>query len=225
MPTEVKRKRIGLLGGTFDPVHNGHLAVADHVQHALGLDSIWFIPAAFPPHKDGHGDGHEISTFVHRLAMLEKAIGKNSSFAVSDIEGKRSSLSYSIDTINIIISQTKEQADLFFIIGVDAFLEIDTWKRYKDLPNLVNFVIISRPAYSPDEAGEVICEKFDGYAYDPALKIWSSPTSKGYFTLQHMKPVHISSTAIRESVRSGKDIYGLIPPAVEEYIKDNGLYI
>jgi nicotinate-nucleotide adenylyltransferase len=225
MPTEVKRKRIGLLGGTFDPVHNGHLAVADHVQQALGLDSIWFIPAALPPHKGGHDDGQEISSFVHRLAMLERAIGKNSSFVVSDIEGKRSSPSYSIDTINILISQAKEQVDLFFIIGVDAFLEIDTWKCYKDLPNLVNFVIISRPAYSPDEAGEVICKKFDGYVYDPALKIWSSPTSKGYFILQHIKPVHISSTYIRESIRSEKDIDGLIPPAVEEYIKDKGLYI
>ena len=225
MPTEDKRKRIGLLGGTLDPDHNGHLAVADHVQHALGLDSIWFIPAALPPHKAGHDDGQDISSFVHRLAMLERAIVGNNSFLVSDIEGKRSSPSYSIDTINILISQIGDQYELFFIIGLDAFLEIDTWKRYKDLPGLVNFVIISRPTYSPDEAGEVICKNFDGYAYDSALQIWSSPTSKGYFILQHIEPVHISSTYIRESVRSGKDIDGLIPPAVEEYIKDKGLYI
>ena len=225
MPTEVKRKRIGLLGGTFDPVHNGHLAVADHVQHALGLDSIWFIPASLPPHKDGHGDGQEISSFVHRLAMLKKAIGKNSSFAVSDIEGKRSSPSYSIDTIKILISQIGKQADLFFIIGLDAFLEIETWKRYKDLPNLVNFVVISRATHSFDEAGEIIRKNFSGYAYDASQKIWSSPTSNGYFILQHMEPVEISSTDIRERARTGKNITGLIPSAVEEYIKNQELYI
>ena len=148
--TAENKQKIGLLGGTFDPVHNGHLAVANHVQLALKLDSILFIPAALPPHKPGHDDGREISSFIHRLTMLEKAIVKNSSFAVSDIEGKRSSPSYSIDTIKILISQIGKQADLFFIIGLDAFLEIDTWKHYKDLPDLVNFVVISRATHSFD---------------------------------------------------------------------------
>ena len=223
--TAENKQKIGLLGGTFDPVHNGHLAVANHVQLALKLDSILFIPAALPPHKPGHDDGREISSFIHRLAMLERAIVNYSSFAVSDIEGKRSSPSYSIDTIKILISQIGKQADLFFIIGLDAFLEIETWKRYKDLPNLVNFVVISRATHSFDEAGEIIRKNFDGFTYEPELKIWRSPTSKGDFILQHMEPVEISSTDIRERARTGKNIKGLIPSAVEEYIKNQDLYI
>jgi nicotinate-nucleotide adenylyltransferase len=223
--TAKKKQQIGLLGGTFDPVHNGHLAVADHVLNVLGLDTVWFIPAALPPHKAGHADGQAISSFAHRFAMLERATAENSSFVVSDIEAKRSSPSYSIDTINILIRQIGEQAELFFIIGLDAFLEIDTWKRYKDLPALVNFVVISRPTYSPDKVGEVILRNFTGYIYDPARRIWSYPNRKEAFILQHMEPMLISSTDIRERVKGGKDITGLVPPAVEDYIKKQCLYI
>jgi nicotinate-nucleotide adenylyltransferase len=225
MPIEVKRNRIGLLGGTFDPVHYGHLAVAEHVLQSLGLDSMWFIPASLPPHKDGHADGLDISSFTHRFAMLEGAIAENNSFVVSDIEAKRSSPSYSIDTINILIPQVGEKAALFFIIGVDAFLEIDTWKRYKDLPGLVNIVIISRPGYSPDRVVDVIRHNYPGYTFDPADETWNSSHSKGSFILQHMEPVPISSTDIREKVRDGKDITGLVPSAVEDYIRKQCLYI
>ena len=224
MPTEVTRNRIGLLGGTFDPVHYGHLAVAEHVLHTLDLDSIWFIPAALPPHKDGHADGQNISSFTDRLAMLERAVAEYSSFVVSDIEAKRLEPSYSIDTINILIRKIGDQADLFFIIGADAFLEIDTWKRYKDLPGLVSFVVISRPTYSPDKVGEVIRHNFPDYSFVQADETWVSSQNKGLFVLQHMEPVPISSTDIREKVREGKNIKGLIPAGVDDYIRKQCLY-
>jgi nicotinate-nucleotide adenylyltransferase len=220
-----KRKKIGLLGGTFDPVHNGHLAVANHVRHALKLDSIWFIPAARPPHKAGHADGREISGFAHRIAMLEGALAGNSTFVISDIEAKRNSPSYSIDTIKLLIPRLGENAALFFIIGADAFLEIETWKQYQELPNLVHFVVISRPAYSPGKVGEVIDRNFSGFRYDPAREIWSSSSSKGTFILLHMEPVPISSTEIRDRVRKGKEIKGIVPPVVENYIMRHHLYI
>jgi len=225
MQRQTETRKIGLLGGTFDPVHNGHLAVANHVLQALGLDAIWFVPAALPPHKSGHADGREISSFADRIAMLERAIHRNSSFVISDIEAKRSAPSYSIDTIKILLQQTGEQADFYFIIGADAFIEIDTWKEFKDLPTLVNFVVISRPTYSPDKVGEVIRHNFAGYEYEPSHETWNSPQCKGSFILQHMKPVPISSTEVRERVREGKDITGLVPHAVEDYIKKQGLYI
>jgi nicotinate-nucleotide adenylyltransferase len=221
----IKAKKIGLLGGTFDPVHNGHLAVANHVIQALKLDSIWFIPASLPPHKDGHGDGREISSFTHRIAMLERAISRYPSYVISDIEAKRSAPSYSIDTINILLQQRGEHADLYFIIGADAFLEIDTWKRHKKLPTLVNFVVISRPGYPPDSVGEAIRHNFTDYIYDPSNETWSSKHSKGIFILQHMKPVPVSSTEIRKKVGRGEDIAGLVPQAVEDYIKRQNLYI
>ena len=223
--TEGKKEKIGLLGGTFDPVHNGHLAVANHVLLALGLDAVWFIPAAVPPHKDGHEDGLNISSFAHRAAMLERAIGKYPSYFISDIEAKRSSPSYSIDTIQILLQQIGPQADLYFIIGVDAFLEINTWKRYKELPTLVNFVVISRPGYPPDKVGEVIGHNFTDYTYDPAHETWSSRHSRGSFILQHMRPVPISSTEIRKRVGRGEDISGLVPLQVADYIKKQELYI
>jgi nicotinate-nucleotide adenylyltransferase len=209
--TADRKRKIGLLGGTFDPVHNGHLAVADHVQQALGLDTIWFVPAALPPHKTGHADGLNISSFDHRYAMLEKAIADNCSFTVSDIEAKRQAPSYSIDTIHILLQQIGQQADLYFIVGVDAFLEIDTWKRYKELPSLVNFVIISRPGYPPDKVGEIIRRNFVGYKSDLTIETWTFPQGKGAFILQHMVPVPISSSEIRARMRSGVDIKGLVP--------------
>ena len=223
--TANKRQQIGLLGGTFDPVHNGHLAVASHVLEVLALDSIWFVPAALPPHKAGHADGRDITSFADRIAMLEFAIGNNKSFIISDIEAKRSAPSYSIDTINILNQQRGEQADLYFIIGADAFIEIDTWKRFEQLPTLVSFVIISRPSYPPDKVGEVIRHYFKAYEYDSSRETWNSPQRKGAFILQHMEPVTISSTEIRERVRNGEDIAGFVPPKVEDYIKKQGLYI
>jgi nicotinate-nucleotide adenylyltransferase len=223
--TANKRELIGLLGGTFDPVHNGHLAVANHVLESLGLDAIWFIPAALPPHKAGHADGQGITSFAHRLAMLETAIGANNSFVISDIESRRSAPSYSIDTINILLQKIGEQADVYFIIGADAFLDIDTWKRFKELPSLVNFVVISRPTFSPDKVGEVIRRNFTGYSYDSSHETWSAQQSKGTFILQHMKPVPISSTEIRERIRKGEEITGLVPQPIEDYIKKQGLYI
>ena len=219
------RQQIGLLGGTFDPVHNGHLAVAGHVLETLGLDAIWFIPAALPPHKAGHADGRDISSFADRIAMLEIATADNNSFVVSDIEAKRSAPSYTIDTINILSQQIGEQADFYFIIGADAFIEIDTWKRFQELPTLVNFVVISRPAYPPDRVGEVIRNNFRDYQYDPSHETWKSPHSKGIFFFQHMKPVPISSTEIRERVKNGEQIAGLVSPFVDDYIREKGLYI
>lgn len=225
MPSLNERKKIGLLGGTFDPVHNGHLAAANHVLQALALDAIWFIPASQPPHKTGHGDGGEISSFTHRIAMLEKAVGNNGRFVVSDIEAKRSEPSYSIDTITILIRQIGKQAELFFIIGADAFLEIDTWKKFTELPTLVNFVVLSRPGYPPEKVGEAISHNFTGYILNESKDTWCAPNSKGCFILQHMEPVPISSTEIRRKVRNGENISGLVPPAVEFYINKEKLYI
>ena len=217
-------KKIGLLGGTFDPVHNGHLAVAHHVQNVLGLDAVWFIPAAKPPHKAGHVDNLQISDFAHRFAMLERAVGLDSSLIVSDIESKRSAPSYSIDTITILRQLTGGKTDFSFIIGTDAFLEIDTWKCFKDLPTLVDFIIISRPGYLPDKVKQVIRRNYPYYRYDQSFETWSSPTSQGKFVLLHMTPVPISSTEIRGKVRKREDISGMVPTAVESYIKEHKLY-
>jgi nicotinate-nucleotide adenylyltransferase len=123
------------------------------------------------------------------------------------------------------LQQTEKQVELYFIIGADAFIEIDTWKRFKELPSLVSFVIISRPGYPPDKVEEVIRDTFAGFEYDPLQKTWNSPYSIGSFILKHMEPLPISSTDIRERVRRGVAITDLVPSAVEDYIKKQNLYI
>ena len=157
--------------------------------------------------------------------MLQKATAGNSAFVVSDIEAKRRTPSYSIDTIEVLLPQVGEESELFFIVGIDAFLEIDTWKRYKELPSRVNFVIISRPGYAAEKAGEVILQNFSGYAYNSETETWSSPHCKGLFILQRMQPVPISSTEVRRKVSSGQDVSELVPPAVAEYIREQALYL
>jgi len=220
-----ENKKIGLLGGTFDPVHNGHLAVANHVQKVLGLDAIWFIPAAQPPHKAGHADSQDISSFAHRFAMLKRAMASQKTFVVSDIEAKRPAPSFSIDTINILLRLSAEQVDFSFIIGIDAFLDIATWKRYTELPTLVNFIIISRPGYSPEKVARIISRNYPDFTIDQSAETWSSPHCKGTFSLMHMEPVPISSTEIREKVRKGEDISEMVPSPVETYIREQKLYI
>ena len=225
MQSPKTQKKIGLLGGTFDPVHNGHLAVANHVLKVLNLDEIWFIPAALPPHKPGHWDNRNISGFAHRFAMLERTVEQNEAFVVSDIESKRSAPSYSIDTIKILVELKGRQADFSFIIGIDAFIEIDTWRQYKELPSLVNFIVISRPGYPTARIGEIILNNYPDYTFDHSRNTWCSSDRRGTFTLLHMQPVPVSSTEIREKVRKGENISGMVPDAVEDYIKKSGLYI
>jgi nicotinate-nucleotide adenylyltransferase len=225
MQDQQEPKKIGLLGGTFDPVHNGHLAVADHVLKVLKLDGVWFIPAALPPHKQGHADNLEITGYAHRFAMLERAVAANSSFVVSDIESKRATPSYSIDTINILLQSSLEPVSLYFIIGADAFLEIDTWKRFEDLPDLVSFIVISRPGYPLEKVSQVISSNYPDYTYDQASGIWQSAKSPGKFIPLPMNPVPVSSTVIRDRVRRGDPITAMVPTVVEDYIREQKLYI
>lgn len=217
-------RKIGLLGGTFDPVHNGHLAVARHVRKVLALDSIWFIPAAQPPHKQDHPDREDISDFRHRLAMLKLAVPPGGSFIVSDIEAQRPTPSYSIDTVKVLLAKTGERNDFSFIVGADAFLEINTWKNYRQLPKFVSFIIIPRPGSLSEEVRQTIRKNFPGYMPDQSSDRWISPYNKGMFMLLAMEPIAISSTEIRQMVRDGKNITALVPSEVAVYIREHKLY-
>jgi nicotinate-nucleotide adenylyltransferase len=156
--------------------------------------------------------------------MLQLATADNANFNVSGIEAQRLEPSFTIDTLKILVPQFNEPTEIYFIIGVDAFLDIHTWKQYEKLPGLIHFVIISRPAYSPDNVGQVISKYFDEYVYEQDLEIWRSHHAEGNFILLHMDPVHLSSTHIRESVRTNKSISGMVPAPVEDYIEQQELY-
>jgi len=135
--------RLGLLGGTFNPIHLGHLRGAEEARETFKLEKIYFIPAAVPPHKN---ERIEVSP-AHRLEMVRLAIEDNPAFSVSDVELSRVGKSYSIETI-IYLQNRYPDAELFFVVGMDSFLEVTTWKRYQDLFSLCHFVVLNRPGSS-----------------------------------------------------------------------------
>jgi len=132
--------RIGIFGGTFNPIHCGHLRSAEYVREAFSLDRVYFVPAARPPHKSRE----EIVSAEHRLRMVELAVADNPCFAASSIELERAGPSYSIDTIRYFLS-TLRPAALAFIVGIDAFRELSSWKEYETIPALCDIVVTSRP--------------------------------------------------------------------------------
>jgi len=219
-----KPQRIGLFGGTFDPVHNGHLAVADCVQKAFKLTELWFIPAPIPPHKKAGQEIREVSSFTDRTAMLELALAGRKHFILSRIETELPAPSYTIQTLREIRMRIGRDTMLFFIIGVDAFVEIETWKDYPRLPTLAEFVVISRPAYQLDRVAEVVRRCYKHYRYDPAHRVWEPEGEGEKIHLLAMEPVAISSTEIRQRVRAGQPIDEWVPPAVADYILAHGLY-
>ena len=157
----MKKERIGLLGGTFNPVHSGHLKAAEIVQKRILLDKILFIPSYLPPHKDTA----EVASPSHRLKMVEIALRGFSQFIPNSVEIDAKEKSYSIITINRI-KKLHPKSWIFFILGVDAFLEIDTWKDHERLLEQCFFVVISRPGYLLDKANKILGAPYKEKMYE-----------------------------------------------------------
>lgn len=208
-----------MLGGTFDPVHLGHLAVARFVLAQLELDEFLFIPAARPPHKLHTA----LTDFPTRLAMLQLALRDLPEFKVSDLEAARQGPSYSVDTLEELGCLYGEGVRLFFVIGLDAFLEVDTWKDFARLPRLADLVLIKRAAYPVEPVGAVVA-KLGDYRFDEAASCWSAPGEPGRIHLLSMPPVDISSTMIRRAAAAGEDLDSLVVPTVAAYIAEHRLY-
>ena len=213
-------RRVGILGGTFDPVHNGHLAIAEVVRQALALSSILFVPAFLPPHKPTYA----ISSFAHRSAMLELAVADRAGFSVSRLEAEREGPSYSIDTLITLRQALGKEVHLFFVIGMDAFAEIHAWKAYRELLDYASFVVIGRPDHCRQACGQTVAADFPGHAFIGRLGSWRGEAGPGAIYPVAMAPMKVSSTEIREAVRQGLSIRTLVPGAVADYIKDQGLY-
>lgn len=220
--------RIGLLGGTFNPVHLGHLRAAQEVKEAFDLDQIVLIPSAVPPHKNSEG----VADAADRIEMLHLAIENQPDFVISDVEFKRQGPSYTIDTIRYFRSRLPETTEFYFILGEDAFLELETWKSYVELLKLVPFIVMARPGKWGENHSKrwAILEAYLKSRISKEYKI-SAPNS--CFVHPTMQPVYIiastaldiSSTQIRALVKNGKSIKYLVPDKVEEYIKSKGLYL
>lgn len=212
--------RVGILGGTFDPVHNGHLAVAEAVRQALALSSILFVPAFLPPHKPTYA----ISAFQHRAAMLDLAVVDRPDCSVSRLEAEREGPSYSIDTLRTLARGLGKDVHLFFIIGMDAFAEVFTWKEQGELLDHASFVVVGRPDHCKQSCGQTVAANFPGYVFAEALGCWQGKPDQGAIHPVAMPPMKVSSTEIREAVRQGRAISNLVPAAVADYIYAQGLY-
>lgn len=218
LPGDIGR-RVGILGGTFDPVHNGHLALGRAVRHDLNLDAVLFIPAFLPPHKYTH----RITPFAHRVAMLRLAIEHEPSFIVSDLEAKRQGPSFSIDTLRTLRAVLAAETELFFMVGMDAFAEIATWKEYDRLLDHCHFVVVERPDQCGVSLADLVTRSFPGYQ-KTAAGCWQAVGRPGRIHSVCFPPVAVSSTAIREDVAAGLDVASLLPSSVARYIAEHGLY-
>ena len=194
--------KTGLYGGTFDPIHNGHIKVVQAARNFLQLDRIIFIPAGDPPHKTGK----RITEKEHRLAMVQ-AVAEWVDAEVSDWELLKREKSYSVETVRHFQKEYPRD-EIYFIIGADSFYDMPTWWHYEELMALCNFVVVSRPDYEK----ETLLSQFKGSEKPPRV-----------FFLDDIF-VDISSTQIREKVAEGKDISKLVPPEVAAYIEKHHLY-
>lgn len=210
---------IGLMGGTFNPVHLAHLRIAEEAREGCGLDRVVFIPAADPPHKRLAGD----VPFQLRCEMVRLAIAGNPDFELSDIEGQRGGKSYSIDTIDAFRLQYPRDR-LFFIIGSDSFLEIGMWHRYADIFRLCSLIVIERPGRpvnDPLAALPVAIRPEFSYTPEARRLVHAAGTSVQCIT---GCPLDISSSEIRRLAAERHSITYLVPPEVEAYIKEQRIY-
>ena len=211
--------KIGIFGGTFNPIHCGHLRSAEDVCDAFSLDRIYFVPAARPPHKSGEA----LAPAEHRLRMVELAIADNRRFAASPIELERAGPSYSIDTIRYFLS-TLRPAALAFIVGVDAFRELSSWKEYETIPTLCDIIVTSRPGEENPAIAHVLPVALkDTFWYDSSTHMFRH-VSGHFLTLHIIKGLLVASSTIRAMLHQGRSIRYLVPSAVETYIDCHHLY-
>jgi nicotinate-nucleotide adenylyltransferase len=222
-------RRIGILGGTFDPFHTGHVALASAAQERLGLSELLVIPSHLPPHRP-----QPLASSFHRFAMAALAIAGRSGWRLSDIELIAGGPSYTTDTIRLLHDRGYAPSELFFIIGIDAFLEIATWKDYPAILERAHFAVVARPGWQVSDAamrlpqlahrmrsgasrengnGDRSTEPIGvGIEHAPAIFLIDAPTPD------------VSATAIRQHRAEGASIAGMVDPRVQQHIEQHDLY-
>jgi len=214
------RRAVALLGGTFDPPHSGHVAVAQAAQRRFHLDVVYFIPSSRPPHKSQR----ELTPFIHRYAMVALACAEHPGFVASLAEAPAGGPSHIFYTIDTVRKYHREHPDdhLYFVVGADQFLELPTWKNYESLLDACDFIIASRPGFHLDALRLVIPpEKLGRTASGDPHRI---VLRKSAVHLLSTVACHVSSTEVRERLQRKQSIHGLVPARVEEYILGQALY-
>lgn len=197
-------KKYGIFGGSFNPIHYGHLMICEYIKEEMGLDKVIFIPTGNPPHKD-----LELSA-KDRYEMVRLAISPNPDFEISDIETTRVKKSYTVDTIRELKKIYKEEK-LYFLIGLDSLFQLKTWMKIGDLSHEIEFVVALRPGYLDKEE---VNKEIDFLRENFGTKI----------NLIKTPLYEISSTDLRDRIREGKSLRYLIPKKVLDYIEESGFY-
>lgn len=210
-------QRLGLLGGTFDPVHFGHLDAAEAARQALALDEVWFVPSHDPPHRPLE----PLASPFHRFAMASLAATEHRGYRASDIELRRDGPSYTIDTLQELHAQGWKAAQLFFIIGVDAFAEVASWRAYPAVLEAANFAVIAR-AGAP--AAQVAARAPELKARVAAIEFTPANAAETRIFPVEGRTRDVSSSLIRQRLRHTQRISDLVPPSVERHIMTYGLY-
>lgn len=216
--------RFGVFGGAFNPIHYGHLRAAEDVREHLGLERVIFVPTGTPPLKS-----EELASAQDRYAMTELAVSTNARFDISDIECRRPEVSYSVDTV-ARLREMHPGDDLFFVTGIDAFMDLPRWREPERLVGLVDFAVISRPGRSFGELESSPFLEADGNMLEEmdrgGIRMYSAGLKgKRTAVLFSVTPIHVSATAIRTLVGQKRSIKYLLPESVESFIMSNGLYV
>ncbi|MCX7791135.1 MAG: nicotinate-nucleotide adenylyltransferase [Chloroflexaceae bacterium] len=196
--------RVGVYGGTFDPIHIAHLAIAEEARWALALHQVRLVPAALQPLKDLPPG----ATPAQRLAMIQLACADNPAFVPDDLEVRRPPPSYTVETLDHLRARFGPAVELWFIIGADAARDLPRWHRVSELVTLARLAVIGRPGHS-----------FDPLAFERAV-----PAGVGRYVLLDGPRLDLSSTEIRRRIATGRPVRYLVPEAVRQYIADHGLY-
>ena len=204
----------GFLGGTFDPIHQGHLDVAEAARAALGLDRVTFVPAAMPSHRQT-----PVASAAHRFAMVALAISAVPYFALSDLEMDATSPAYTVSSLNRLAARGEDLRDWFVLTGADAFADIRTWKSYPDLLGRCHFAVVSRPGLPASRMPELLPElanrmrrASDGIPDDPAILLIDAHTAG------------VSASEVRIRAAEGDSLTGMVPPEVAAHLQKHQLY-
>lgn len=212
----VRPAPVGLLGGSFDPVHVGHLRTAWELLTGLGLAEVRFVPSRMPPHR-----APAIAPGALRLRMLEAAVAGQPGFVVDDCELRREGPSYTVDTL-ATLRASQPHRPLVLILGMDAFLGLPGWHRWREIPGLAHIVVVQRPGWAEQFDGE-LGQLYAAHRVDEPAALAAAPA--GGILLQQVTRLEIASSSIRKLVADGGDPRYLVPDAVRELMQANPIYL
>ena len=213
---------VGIFGGTFDPIHYGHLRVAEEIVETVGLQKMYFVPAGMPRLRHS-----PVASSQHRVEIVRLAIQKNPDFVLDEREIYRDGVSYSIDTVREFKQEFGEEVRLCFILGADAFIKLPEWNNWKELFNLCHFIVSTRPGYSLTLIKELLSKELR----EECSQRWVSNTetlkkeTSGLIFIASTTMLDISATSIRAHIAAGRSVRHLVPSVTVNYISENKLYL